>query len=240
VTGIRFARIFWIGAAGILVLAALVALTAVVGGEFSDNDGRILGTLAATLLAGSTLIAGIALVDRGERALGWAAVVVAAPAYATVVYAIWDFVFDGGGDSWRWGWGGVLVLVAALIAVTAQLMARTTLGVRLAWSAGVLAAGASAISLAAIWQDDPGDTIGKTLAVAWIFTGLTYLLIPVLHRFATAGAASSDERVIASLDDVELVLTRSRDGLEIELDPGERLILRRRESGFRPVGSDPG
>ena len=167
-------------------------------------------------------------------------VVVAAPAYATVVYAIWDFVFDGGGDSWLWGWSGVLVLVAALIAVTAQLMARTTLGVRLAWSAGVLAAGASAISLAAIWQDDPGDTIGKTLAVAWIFTGLTYLLIPVLHRFATAGAASSDERVIASLDDVELVLTRSRDGLEVELDPGERLILRRRESGFRPVGSDPG
>jgi hypothetical protein len=119
-------------------------------------------------------------------------------------------------------------------------MARTTLGVRLAWSAGVLAAGAAAISLAAIWQDDPGDTIGKALAVAWIFTGLTYLLIPVLHRFATAGAASSDERVIASLDDVELVLTRSREGLELELDPGERLILRRRGSGFRPVGSDPG
>ena len=87
---------------------------------------------------------------------------------------------------------------------------------------------------------DPGDTIGKTLAVAWIFTGLTYLLIPVLHRFATARTAPSDERVIASLDDVELVLTRSRDGLEVELDPGERLILRRRESGFRPVGSDPG
>ena len=39
---VRLSRIFWIGAAAILVGAALVALAAVVRGDFSENDGRIL------------------------------------------------------------------------------------------------------------------------------------------------------------------------------------------------------
>ena len=52
----RLARVSWTGAAAILVVAALVALFAVVRGDFSDTDGRILGTLAAALLAGSTLV----------------------------------------------------------------------------------------------------------------------------------------------------------------------------------------
>jgi len=44
---IRFARVFWIGAAGIVVLAALIALVAIVRGSFSGTDARILLTLAS-------------------------------------------------------------------------------------------------------------------------------------------------------------------------------------------------
>ena len=35
------------------------------------------------------------------------------------------------------------------------------------------------------------------------------------------------QQVLASLDDVELVLTRSRAGIQVQLAPGERLALRR-------------
>jgi hypothetical protein len=229
VTRLRLARIFWMGAAAIVVAAALVALAAVIEGDFSDTDGRILGTLAATLLAGAAVVSGLALVERGGRLLGWSAIAVSAPCFAMLVYSIWDFVFDGGEESWRWGWSGALTLLAALIAVTAQLLARTPRVVRLAWIAGALAAVASGVSIAAIWMDSPGDTIGKTLAALWILTGLAYFLVPVLQRFTSAGGHEQPERVLAELDGVELVATYAREGaIETKLEPGERLVLRRR------------
>ena len=226
-TGLRLSRIFWIGAAAILIAAALVALTAVLRGDFSDTDGRILGTLAAALLGGATLISGLALVDRGGRALGWTAVVVAIPGFALLVYAIWDFVFEGEDDAWQWGWSGALALVAALGAATAQLLAHSERIVRLAWLAGGLATAAAIASIAAIWSESPGDTIGKLIAALWILMALAYFLVPVLQRFTSAGVPKTADRVLAELNGVQLVATRSDKGVELRLEPGERLTLRR-------------
>ena len=36
---IRYARIFWIGAAGILVLAALIGVSALLRSDFTETDG---------------------------------------------------------------------------------------------------------------------------------------------------------------------------------------------------------
>jgi hypothetical protein len=227
VTGVRLDRIFWIGAAAILIAAALVGLTAVLRGDFSETDARILGTLAATLLGGATLISGLALVERGGRTLGWTAVAVAIPGFALLVYAIWDFVFDGDGDAWRWGWSGALALLAALVAATAQLLARSERVVLLAWLAASLATAAAIASIAAVWSESPGDTIGKLIAALWILTALAYFLVPVLQRFSTAGVPATAERVLAELDGVKLVATRSGEGIEPRLSPGERLALRR-------------
>jgi hypothetical protein len=58
VTRARLRRIFWIGAAAILVVAALIGVAAVAGGHFSSTDGKILLTLGALLLAGATGFAG--------------------------------------------------------------------------------------------------------------------------------------------------------------------------------------
>ncbi len=225
--GFRLSRIFWIGAAAILIAAALVALIAILRGEFSETDGRIIGTLAATLLAGATAISGLALVDRGARALGWLTVAISAPGFALLVYAIWDFVFEGDGDAWRWGWSGALALLAALVAATAQLLARNQRVVALAWLAGGLAAAASTASIAAIWRESPGDTEGKLIAALWILTALAYFLVPVLQRFTSAGVPATAERILGELDGISLVATRSDDGIEPRLAPGERLVLRR-------------
>lgn len=223
----RLSRIFWIGAAAILVAAALVALVAVLRGDFTDTDGRILGTLAAGLLAGSTVVAGLALVERGIP-LGWVAIAVSGPAFAAITYSIWAVVYDGEGDTWRWGWAGILALIAALFAATSRQLARSPALVRLGWVAGVLAAVAAATSYVAIWRDDASDTLGRAIGVLWILAGLAYLLVPVLQRFTTAAAPPGSERVVAELDGIELVATRSHDGLAVDLLPGERLVLRRR------------
>ena len=224
----RLARTFWIGAAAALVVAALIALAAVLRGDFSETDGRILGTLAALLLASGTLASGLVLVDRDDALLGRVAVVAAPVGFALLAYAIWDFVFDGGGgDAWRYGWTGVVLLIATLIAVTARLLAESASLTPLAAIAGILAGVAAALSTYAIWDRNASESMGKALAVIWILTGVCYLLVPILERFRGAQSRDPEARVLATLDDVQLVLTRSDDGLEVVLAPGERLALRR-------------
>jgi hypothetical protein len=79
----------------------------------------------------------------------------------------------------------------------------------------------------AIWEEDPSDVLAKVLAALWILAALTYFLVPVLERFL-APSAETGERVLARLDDIELVATRSSNGTEIKLAAGERVVLRRR------------
>ena len=225
-TGRELTRVFWAGAAAALVVAALVALLAVLRGDFSDTDGRILGTLAALMLAAGTLISGLVLVDRDQALLGRLAAAVSPIGFGLIVYAIWDFVFEGGGDSWRLGWLGILLLVALLMATTARLLAESPSLTPLAYAAGVLAAAAAAVSAYAVW-DQGSDELGKLLAVLWILAGMCHLLIPIVERFR-GPAIDPSVRVVATLGDVELVIARSNNGLVVELAPGERLLLRKR------------
>ena len=81
----RLGRLFWIGAVVLLCTAALVSLVALLRGTFTETDGRILLTLGAVFLAGSTAIAWYALVERRTLTrLGWA-VVCTAPVWAGVL-----------------------------------------------------------------------------------------------------------------------------------------------------------
>ena len=229
----RLARVLWIGAAAILVAAALVALAALLRGDFSETDGRILLTLAALLYAGGTAIAGLALADRGPaRRLGWAVAAVAPVGLALVLAAIWSFVWEAENEPWnKLAWSAVLALLAGLLATTALLLARRPVLVRLAIAAGALALVAAALSIAGIWSEPEGDTYVKAVGAAWILAALAFFLVPVLQRLTAAGVAESEVRVLARLDDVELVATRSReDAIEAKLEPGERLALRRRQA----------
>lgn len=226
---LRLARIFWIGAAAILVVAALVALVAVLRGDFSDTDGRILGTLAALFYTGGGLLAGLALVDSRRAAwLGRTLVVVSPLVLAATLRAIWEWVGDGEDEEhWELAWSASIALAAGLMAATSLLLARKLALVRLAWASGALAAAAAALSVVAIWDEDPGDAMGKVLAALWILAVLAYFLVPVLERFL-APAYDTGERLLAELDGVELVATKSGPGIEPRLAAGERLALRRR------------
>ena len=233
-TGVRYARIFWIGAAGILVLAALVALVAVLRADLSDTDGRILFTLGALLFSGGAAITGLALADRGPaRQLGWAVAAISPAALAIVFAAIWSFVWEQENEPWnKLAWSSVLVLLAGLLATTALLLARRRALEQLAAGAGILAALAAGLSIVGLWAEPDNDTFVKILAALWILAVLAYFLVPVLARFTAAGVPASEARVLAELNGVELVATHAReDTIDARLEPGERLLLRRRATG---------
>jgi len=234
VTRRRLTRVFWTGAAATLVAAALVALAAVVQGEFSDTDGRILVTLAALLYTGGAALAGLALADRGSaRALGWLVASAAPVCLLLVAWAVWSFNGDGGGDenATKLAWSSVLVLLAGLVATTGLLLTRRPTLARLAAVAGGLAAVAAALSVIGVWSEPSGDGLVKVLAVLWILAALCFFLVPVLQRFTAAGADESAPRVLAELESVEVVASREPiEGVAVEApSQGERLYLRRRD-----------
>ena len=55
-SGIRLSRLFWIGAAAILIAAALVAVGSILRGEFGEREVQVLGTLPSLLVVGETVI----------------------------------------------------------------------------------------------------------------------------------------------------------------------------------------
>ncbi len=233
-TATRLRRAFWIGAAGILCLAALIALVAVLGGTFSETDGRILVTLMALLYAGGTAVSGLALDDRGDaRAAVGRAVAIASPlGLGSMLWGVWSFVFEGESQAaGKVAWSAFVALAACLITSTGFLLARRPGFVTLAAAASTLAATAAAVSIGGIWAEPAGDGYVKLVAALWILAVLGYFLVPVGQRFTGAGATAAEVRVLAVLGDVELVASRHLlDGTSVaeRLRGGERLTLRRR------------
>jgi len=221
----RLARLFWIGAAALLCVAALVALFALLHGSFSNTDGRILLTLGALFLAGSAGIAGYALVERGTiRWLGRAAVATAPLWFAMLAAGIWTDSFGHAVAT------ALMLLVAELVATTDVLMLRDRRFVPLvAATAGALGL-TTALVLVAIWVEH-GSGLARAIGAFAILTALGYFLTPVLQRFsAEPKGASPAVTVLGALNGVELVASRGAvDGVEVDVSPapGEHLYLRR-------------
>jgi hypothetical protein len=225
VTDLRLSRVFWIGAAAILVVAALIGIAALLKSDFTETDGQILLTLLALLVASGTAVAGLSLVERESSAeIGWGAVAVSTLSFALITASTWE-----GLDS------ETLAKAAgtAAIALTATLLGTTQLVLHAGnlraivigtWLALALAFGLTTIGLWA--ESDAG--VWKAAGTLWILGLLGWLLVPVLQRFTAAGASATDVRILASLEDVELVAIRSGQGLDVRLAAGERLALRRR------------
>ena len=229
----RLARVFWFGAAAILVAAALESLVVVLTGSFSETDGRILGTLAVLLVCGGAALAGLALADRGPaRRLGWALVTLSATTFGFFVAAIWEAWTYRGSPPWRLAASTALFLVAGLVATAGLLLTRRPALQVFAGVGGVLATIAVSLTLVPIWRDDdPGSVLAKAIGALWILAGLAFLLAPVMQRWSSVGEAVAAERVLGELDDVQLVATRDPGDALVVMDRprgGERLALRRR------------
>jgi hypothetical protein len=208
--GVGFRRLFWIGAAALLGVAALVALVALLRGEFTDTDGSILASLGITLGAGSTALAGLALVERDDFApLGWAAILVALGGYVTVLWDIWTEPWDDEATA-----TALLLMGAFLLAATSRLLLRRRSLEPLVLAHLVLSTFATTGTVWLIWDDGPtDDAVAKLLGAVWILAALAWFLVPVLGR--TSAPSTSAERVVGT----------GPGRFEVELAEGERLVV---------------
>jgi hypothetical protein len=204
-------RVFWTGAAALLGVAALVALVALLRGEFTDTDGNILASLGITLGAGATALAGLAVVERRDfPLLGWGAIAVAVGGYATVLWDIWTEPWDDEATA-----TALLLMGVFLLAATSRLLLRRDSLEPLAAAHLVLSAFATAGTVWLIWDEGPtADTWAKVLGAAWILAALAWALVPVLGRTSRGGGG---ERVVG----------RGPGRYEVELGDGETLIVKR-------------
>ena len=204
-----------------------IGISSLLRSDFTETDWQILLTLFALVVASGTAVAGLTVAERGHTAIGWGAVTVALVSFVFIGTSTWE-----GFDSetlGRLAGTAALALVATLLGTTQLVLHRGAHAwiVVVTWAAALLA---FLLSTSALWNDGSGET-WKPAPSCWIVTVVGWLLLPVLQRFTAAGAPTTGLRVLASLDDVELVATRSGQGLAVELQPGERLVLRKRATG---------
>jgi hypothetical protein len=200
-------RLFWLGAAILFSVAALVAIAAVLGGDFGDTQARILATCGIAFVGGATALAGLACLDRGVIApIGWAAVVLGVASFA--VWAGADWMEDPGSAYWKLA--GVLGtwMLTALVVTTLRLFVRSprllATVVPLTWAAAVFAA---IVSTEMILAEDGGPW--QLVVVLLILTALGYALTPALQRFwAGAEETQASERLLGTLGNVDVFAVR--------------------------------
>jgi hypothetical protein len=225
-------RLFWLGAAILLSVAALVAIAAVLGGSFGTTQERILETCGIAFVCGAAALAGLACIDREViRPVGWLATALGVATFAVWTFGAWN---DESGRLF-WKVAGVLGVwtLAALIVTTLRLLASSprVLGtvVPAACAAAILAA---AIGSAMVLREDGG--LWKLEVVLVILTVLGYALTPALQRFGAAERPAAAERLLGRLGDVEVFAVRGEGrsvtigSTRTRLASSEGIVLRER------------
>jgi hypothetical protein len=229
IAGVRYARIFWIGAAGAIVLAALIGISALLRSDFTETDGQILLTLLCLLVASGAAVAGLTVVERGHDAIGWGAVAIAIVSFFFLATWTWDGFDDE--TLGKVAGTSAFALVVTLLCTTQLVLHRGqhVWVVLITWVALLLA---FVTSSAGIWQEHSSDGTWQAAGSFWIVGVMGWLLLPVVQRFTAAAVPPGEVRVLGALDGVELVASRAPvEGIRVEApSAGERLVLRRRAS----------
>jgi hypothetical protein len=226
-------RLFWLGAAVLFSIAALVAIAAVLGGSFGTTQERILEMCCIAFVCGAATLAGLACVDRGViLPVAWATVVLGVATFAAWTGGIWQ---DAAPNSY-WKLAGILGIwtLAGLVVTTLRLLVSSPrlLGtvVRGTWAAAVIAA---VVGTEMILSEVTGPW--KLIVVLVILTALGYALTPVLQRFwAAVEPADRAERLLGTLGGIDVFAVRG-DGRSVtigssraRLSSSEGIVLRER------------
>jgi hypothetical protein len=207
--------------AGASCVAALAAVVAIVSGDFSDGDWKVIGSSALVALASSTGGAGIGWRLRATNAgvtLGTVVVAASAAAFALVNYGMWVEV----DDDLFWRATGVVAIVALDGAHACFVLARRREtdpeAVKLATGVAALAAAISGtfgiLAVTGLADDGPWQLLAVVLVIQLLATALAALLRRMARAKPTATAdafgrtgqrdIASELRVIADeLDDAK-------------------------------------
>ena len=226
-------RLFWLGAAVLFSIAALVAIVAVLGGSFGTTQEHILEMCGIAFVCGAATLAGLGCIDRGViPTVGWLTVVLGVATFVVWTGAVWQ---DDAGDTY-WKVAGVLGVwtLAALVVTTLRLFVSSPrlLGTVVpgTWAAAVIAA---AVATEMILAEDGGPW--KLVVVLILLTALGYALTPALQRFwAAAEPGERAERLLGTLGDIDVFAVRG-DGRPVtlgssrtRLSSSEGVVLRER------------
>jgi hypothetical protein len=200
-------RIFLLGAATLASVAALVAIAAVLNGDLGETEGKIFATLAATFVAGSTAIAGVALLARGaSRPLGLAGLVLAAGGYVLWAEQIWA---EHHSDTY---WKLLTIVLtwtlAVLVATTSRLMSNAPRVVGTLYPATAATAALAALTVTVMILREEGDG-WQLFAVLLILAVLGEILTPILDRYAAAADAPG-ERLLGTVGGASVFAVRGR------------------------------
>lgn len=200
-------RIFLLGAATLVCAAALVAIAAIVNGDFGDTEGKIFATLATAFVAGSAAIAGIACLERSvSRPFGVLGIVLAAGGFLLWTEQIWQEH-----DSTRyWKLLGLILIwtLVVLVVTTTRLMTHSPQLVRTLYPATAAAAAGAGLTISAMVLRDDGDG-WQLFAVLLILALLGETLTPIAERFvATPASEMPSERVLGEVAGAVVVAER--------------------------------
>jgi hypothetical protein len=211
---------------GALCVAAVVASYALLGGEFSDTDWKVIGTSTLFALASSMAAAGLAV---GERAALLAAGTVAAAATTFVLVSIGMWAEVDGEGFWRvTAIIAILALESAHVAFIRSRMRADDPGsvIRVTRAAIGLALVSAAMGIAPIAGLEGGDETlyFEVLGVVLVGQLLCTVLAPLLRRLS-AGAErpavavpSERERLITELRAVAERLERLDAGPQVQAE----------------------
>ncbi len=227
-------RIFLLGAATLISVAALVAIGAILSGDFGETEGKIFATLATAFVAGSTAIAGIACLERSvSRPLAVLGVVLAAGGLLLWTDQIWEEHHS----TQYWKLLGLILIwtLVILVVATTRLMTSSPQLLRSLFPAtAATAAAAGAVISAMVLRDD--GTGWQLFAVLLIVALLGEALTPILQRFVTTPAAEApSERVLGEIAGAVVIAVRGRPGApavrlgerDVPLRADERVVIRR-------------
>jgi len=213
---------------GALCVAAVVASYALLGGEFSDTDWKVIGTSTLFALTSSLAAAGLAV---GERAALLAAGTVAAAATTFVLVSLGMWVEVDGEGFWR------VTAIVAILALESAHVAFSGSRVRPDDPASVVRVTRAAIALAivsavmgitpiaGIVSGDGAETLYfEVLGVVLVGQLLCTVLAPPLRRLS-AGAErpavavpSERERLVSELTAVAERLERLDAGPQVQAE----------------------
>jgi len=201
-------RIFLLGAATLVSVAALVAIGAILNGDFGETEGKIFATLATTFVAGSTALAGIACLERGvSRPFGVLGLVL-----STLGFLLWaDQIWEEHDSTGYWKLLGLLAAwtVATLLVTTTRLMTRSPQLVRTLFPATSLAALSAAATVSVMILSESGDG-WQLFAVLLVLAVLGETLTPILQRYTITPVDDAPaERVLGEVAGAVVVAVRT-------------------------------
>jgi hypothetical protein len=226
-------RIFLLGAATIVSVAALVAIGAILNGDFGETEGKIFATLATAFVAGSTAIAGIACLERSvSRPFGVLGVVLATAGFLLWTEQIWQEHHSDG----YWKLLGLVLIwtLVVLLVTTARLMTRSPQLLHSLFPATAAAAALAGLTVSIMVLRENGDG-WQLFAVLLVLALLGETLIPILERFvSTAPGDAPSERVLGEIAGAVVVAVRGREPVrsvhlgsrEIPIAEDESIVIR--------------